>query len=243
MLPVCTAEQMRRADALTIEREPISALDLMERAAGRCAAWIVDRQRKGIIRPSPNGRYVVVGGMGNNGGDGLVIARLLHQLGLPVVVRRVVHRKEPSPEHATNLERARSLGVEVLDLSAADQLSVSAGDVVIDALFGTGLDRPVEGLAAEVIRAINAIGAPVISIDLPSGLWATENVGNDPATIIRATCTLTFEWPKLALLLPDHSDWWTWLEEPARRWSYFAMKVTEWPLDHAISLVACLVIT
>jgi NAD(P)H-hydrate epimerase len=206
MLPVCTAEQMRRADALTIEREPITALDLMERAAGRCAAWIVDRQRMGDIRPSPNGRYVVVVGMGNNGGDGLVIARLLHQAGMPVVVRRVVHREKPSSEHATNLERARAMGVELLDLSAADQLSVSAGDVVIDALFGTGLDRPVEGLAAEVIRAINASGAPVIAIDLPSGLWATENVGNDPATIIRATCTLTFEWPKLALLLPDHSD-------------------------------------
>lgn len=206
MLPVCSTEQMRRADALTIEREPISALDLMERAAGRCAAWIMLRQRKGDITPSQTGRYVVVVGMGNNGGDGLVIARLLHQAGFPVVVRRVVHREKPSPEHATNLERARAMGIEVLDLRSADQLSVSAGDVVIDALFGTGLDRPVEGLAAEVIRAINASGAPVIAIDLPSGLWATENVGNDPATIIRATGTLTFEWPKLALLLPEHSD-------------------------------------
>lgn len=206
MLPVCTAEQMRRADALTIEREPISALDLMERAAGRCAERILAWHRNGTFRPGADGSHVILVGMGNNGGDGLVIARHLHAAGVLVAVRRVLHREGPSPEHATNWERLQALGIDMRDVRTPDQFAVGRDDIVIDALFGTGLDRPVEGLTADVIKRLNAIGPPVIAIDLPSGLWATDNTGNDPASIVRAACTLTFEWPKLALLLPDHVD-------------------------------------
>jgi NAD(P)H-hydrate epimerase len=197
MLPVLTARQVREADAHTIAHEPVASIDLMERAARSCALRI-----QALF---PAGPLLVVAGPGNNGGDGLAIARMLRQQGREVEVVLAVFGS-PSPDNATNQERLRGMGVAIRMADNAGQLPRPApGTTVIDALFGTGLSRPLTGPAKELVQALNASGAPIVSIDLPSGLFSEDNAGNDPEAIVRATVTLTFEVPKLALLLRDNA--------------------------------------
>lgn len=202
MLPVLSAAQVRLADAHTIAHEPIASADLMERAATRACARIL--HHLGLGGWAGVARITVFAGMGNNGGDGLVIARLLHQEGYVVNVHRIVHRAEPSADHALVYRKALDAGVRVVDVREGEPVpETGTGTLVIDALFGTGLDRPLTGFVAQVVRAINASGSPVIAIDLPSGLFAEDNRENDPKAIVRARTTLTFQTPKLALLLAD----------------------------------------
>jgi len=206
MIPVLRAAQVREADARTIAREPIASIGLMERAATRCFERIMHHHARGAFGEVSTRSFLVVSGMGNNGGDGAVIARLLKDIGLPVRLVRVRHREEPSPDNATNFQRAADAGVPVSELGEGDgPLDIMEQDVVVDALFGTGLNAPAHGLAAAVIGRINAAHRPVVSIDLPSGLFAEDNAGNDPVRVVRATLTLTFEVPKLALLLPENA--------------------------------------
>ncbi|MFN3875715.1 MAG: NAD(P)H-hydrate epimerase, partial [Flavobacteriales bacterium] len=203
MIPVLGPEAIRQADAYTIAHEPIASIELMERAASRCATRIVELVRLGRFTCEPF--LLVVAGMGNNGGDGLVVARLLHRSGLPVRVVRVRHRPSASPDNEANRLRAVEAGVEVLDLDAVAQWPGTRPGLIIDALFGTGLSAPLRGLPAEAVRAMNGSGAPIIAIDLPSGLFAEDNAGNDPQAIVRASLTLTLELPKLCLLLPENA--------------------------------------
>lgn len=206
MLPILSAEQVRAADAHTIAHEPVASIDLMERAATRCTEHLlrhVARWRRDPVVPTP---FIVVAGMGNNGGDGLVIARLLHQRGQPVRVVRVKHRDRPSEDHATNLERCMHAGVQVLDVGAGEVFPVIDGrEVVVDALFGTGASVPLTGVAAEAVRWINAAGRPVVAVDLPSGLAADGEAGALDAAIVHADVTLTFEVPKPALLFAGNA--------------------------------------
>jgi len=199
MVPVLTARQVREADAHTIAHEPVASIDLMERASKACC------ERVQALYPS--GRVMVIAGPGNNGGDGLAIARLLHQAGREVEVIRAA-LGAPSPDNATNLERLRSLAVPVNEVVAVQDLPpLGTGTVLVDALFGTGLSRPLAGGAKDLVQALNASGLPIVSIDLPSGLFAEDNGSNDAAAIVRATVTLTFEVPKLALLLRDNAPY------------------------------------
>lgn len=197
MLPVLTAQQVREADAHTIAHEPIASIDLMERASAACAAKV-----QALF---PGGAVLVVAGPGNNGGDGLAIARLLHQAGREVQVA-LLAADTCSPDNRTNQERLRNAGIPVVEAGGAKHLPpVRPGTVLVDALFGTGLTRPLTGAAKDLVQAMNACGAPTVSIDLPSGLFAEDNGANDPEAIVRATHTLTFEVPKLALLLRDNA--------------------------------------
>lgn len=206
MLPILSAEQVRAADAHTIANEPVASIDLMERAAARCTEHLlrhVARWRRDPRVPTP---FIVVAGMGNNGGDGLVIARLLHQRGQPVRVVRVNHRDRSSEDHATNLERCMRAGVPVLDVGAGELFPViDEREVVVDALFGTGAAVPLNGVAAEAVRWINAAGRPVVAVDLPSGLAADGEAATIGAVIVQADVTLTFEVPKPTLLLADNT--------------------------------------
>lgn len=206
MLPILNAEQVRNLDAHTIAAEPISSLDLMERAATACAHRILEQLRNGAFGTPESVSFVVLAGMGNNGGDGLVIARLLHGSGSQVRVIRVEHQSEASPENKSNWERLSLAGVPCTSISTLeDERIIGTEDVVVDALIGIGLSKPLTGVVAQVARMVNSCGRPVIAIDLPSGLFAEDNSSNDGTTIIRASWTLTFEVPKLALLLPENS--------------------------------------
>ncbi|MBP7450361.1 MAG: NAD(P)H-hydrate dehydratase [Flavobacteriales bacterium] len=207
MLPVLGPSTIRHADAWTIEHEPISSLELMERASRRCAARIVqilDGER--CFGDPFETTFLVLAGMGNNGGDGLAIARMLHEVGMSVRVVRVRHKPEASSENATNWERAIASGVAAIDLSAGEQLPrIGPHDVIIDALYGTGLRTAIEGWVASLIEAVNTSGAMVVAIDMPSGLLAEPEEGTDRGAVIRANRTITFEVPKLAFFFAENA--------------------------------------
>ncbi len=201
MLPVLTADQMRQADQQAIRDEPIASIDLMERAARACCAWIGHH-----VPLASQPVFAILCGPGNNGGDGLAIARLLFQAGHTVRVFLVPSEKGLSPEAAANLERLKTTAVPIVLLEAEAVLPLLAEhEVVVDALFGTGLDRKLQGAYRALIMALNALPNKVVSIDMPSGLFAEDNSTNDPKAIVQADDVLTFECPKLALLLPENA--------------------------------------
>ena len=140
--------QLAAIDKYTIEHEPVSSLDLMERAAG---IW-TDRFLKIFTEVAG---VVVIAGNGNNGGDGYAIARLLNRRGVPVRVFRIAGTQDRSPDCEANYRRWLTRG-KVEELKQADDLVLQKGEIVIDAIFGSGLNRPVTGLAARIIKQMNA---------------------------------------------------------------------------------------
>lgn len=198
-LKILPAGKIREADAWTIDNEPIQSVDLMERAAGLCYQWIKERVTdSGIIK--------VICGTGNNGGDGLVIARLLHQDGASVEVFVIRYSKTESDDFITNFNRLAEMpGLIITDIYEQDpEIEITADDIVIDALFGTGLSQPLSGLTADIVNQINLSGAAVISIDMPSGLFADLPVQTKHAPIVKADYTLSFQFPKLAFFMPEN---------------------------------------
>ena len=133
--------QLAAIDKYTIEHEPVSSLDLMERAAGIST----DRFLKIFTEVAG---VVVIAGNGNNGGDGYAIARLLNRRGVPVRVFRIAGTQDRSPDCEANYRRWLTRG-KVEELKQADDLVLQKGEIVIDAIFGSGLNRPVTGLAAD----------------------------------------------------------------------------------------------
>ena len=207
-MKILTPKQIAQTDQFTIKNEPISSVDLMERASTKCFEWIITHfpQTKPIT---------VFCGTGNNGGDGLVIARLLENNGFSVNVYILKLGNNPSEEFSINLERLKKYNSTIKTLESPDDFpKITSQTLVIDALFGNGLNRPPEGLALELIQHINHSKTTVISIDLPSGLFANQPV-TEPKSVIKAHHTLTFQVPKLALFLPDNKDFvkdWTVLD-------------------------------
>lgn len=196
ILPI---EKVRLGDAYTIENEPISDIDLMERAALALRDWFVKNIDKGL-------NIKVFCGTGNNGGDGLALARLLNTEGYHVDVYVIRTGQDLSPSCQVNYDRLfKKAGVRIYDLSDEDDLpEVSGEDIVVDAIFGSGLSRPVKGFHAGMIRHINKNNAVVIAIDVPSGLYCDESNTTNPGAIIEADVTLTFQFPKYAFLFAEN---------------------------------------
>lgn len=190
---------MRELDAYTIAEEPIASIELMERAAKAVTAEI--RRRWDTSVP-----VVVFAGPGNNGGDALAVARLLAGARYKVTVYLFNISGELSEDCATNRERLLACeNVELREVTA--QFEVPALDrkkLVVDGLFGTGQNRTLNGGFAALVKFINAAEVPVVSIDMPSGLMCEDNTYNVRGHIVRAALTLTFQLPKLALLLADN---------------------------------------
>lgn len=188
---------IKSIDAYTIEHEPVASIDLMERAASALTVAILERYA---------GRtFVVFAGPGNNGGDGLAVARMLRDGGCSVTVYLIDPKGKLSPDCAVNLERLQGIGVQVMHVRENFSMpSFPVDTVIIDALFGSGLDRPVvSGVFADVIRGIDACDNDVVAIDMPSGLLGGEN---DPELqlIVLATLTLTLQFPKLSQLFAEN---------------------------------------
>jgi ADP-dependent NAD(P)H-hydrate dehydratase / NAD(P)H-hydrate epimerase len=195
MQKILTTKQIREADRLTIEREPIDSSDLMERAAKGCVDWIINQY-------SNNRPFIIFAGIGNNGGDALVVSRHLLKLGFGVKTFVVRYSENFSADCQINLDRLREMGHEVSYILEEAQIPpITSNTVVIDGLFGSGLNRVVEGFAATCIQQINASIADVISIDIPSGMFADKPTPRNSA-VINAVHTLTFEVPKLSFMLP-----------------------------------------
>ncbi len=194
---ILSAQQTRELDKYTIGKQRISSVDLMERAAAKFTEAFT-----GEVKPETP--VLVFCGLGNNGGDGLAVARLLLQQGYTgVSVFVVEHGKNKSPDFAVNEERLKKL-LSIGYISQAKQMPrIKKGTVVIDALFGSGLNRRIEGIAAQVIATINKAKARVYSIDIPSGLFCDIlNAADD--VIVQSTLTITFHAPKLTFLLPGN---------------------------------------
>lgn len=196
---------IRDADRNCIEKEPIASIDLMERASNACFDWISDHF------PKENFSFHILAGIGNNGGDGLAIARLLLEAGYKVNTSIIRFSDKSSEDFNINLERLEKLSA-VEELPKGEKLKLNEGkDIIIDAILGSGITRSPEGWLADIIRMINTSENPVISIDMPSGLMTDESSINHVKNIVQANITLTLGVHKLALFLPENErfigDW------------------------------------
>lgn len=196
MNKILSVDQIKAADSATIAREAIQSIDLMERAAQQCATWLIANYAK--TRP-----VIVFAGMGNNGGDALAVARKLLQEQFHVDIFLVRFSENFSSNCHINLQRLHELGYAVNYIFDETQMpAISSDALVIDGIFGAGLNKPITGVAAMCTEQINASIAEVIAIDIPSGLHADKpNVNISPT--INAVYTLTFQMPKLSFLLPE----------------------------------------
>jgi NAD(P)H-hydrate epimerase len=205
VIPVLSRAQMRAFDAHAIQKCGVPSLVLMENA-GRGATQVLVRE---LLGGDAHGAHVlVVCGTGNNGGDGLVVARHLLGLGAEPVVYILGDLARLTPDALANLDAWHGLDGPVREIAAGASLAqlaaeLAEADAVVDALFGTGLDRPIEGLQADAVRAINDSVVPCFALDVPSGLDA--ETGAELGVAIRAQATATFAHQKLGLLTPNGS--------------------------------------
>ncbi|MDX9772342.1 MAG: NAD(P)H-hydrate dehydratase [Bacteroidales bacterium] len=199
-MKIFKSTEIREIDAATIRLEPVTPAGLMERAA-----TTFFQRLKDII--APDKKINVFAGPGNNGGDGLVLARLLHEDGSHVRVFIVETGSSHSSDFRLNVDRLVRTGVSPVIIADPGAFpAIGRDEVVIDAIFGTGLSKPPAGVAAEVIRRINLTGAYIISVDIPSGLFCEDNDGVNRDFIIRASQTITFQFPKLAFMFAGNED-------------------------------------
>lgn len=176
--PLFSADQVGELESILFDEFGLSALTLMERA-GAAAFSMLNRHWPDLKR------LVVVCGPGNNGGDGYVVARLAVESGMDVTL--VGYSEPKSDEARVARDRAEEAGLELQTVSIE---ALCQGDVVVDGLLGSGLIRPPEGPAREVISLINRCGAPVLSLDIPSGL--ESDTGATPGRVVQADFTVTF---------------------------------------------------
>lgn len=194
-MKILSAEQTKAAEQHTVQQEPIASIDLMERAAGELFDWFQ-------MEFDPSVRVSIFCGPGNNGGDGLALARMLHEAQWQVEVWLCEERG--SEDFETNLNR---LPEDILRNAAfefkADELNT---DILVDAIFGSGLNRPLEGAYQTLILELNKALGLKVSIDIPSGLFADDNRDNDIPRVFNAQYTLSFQHPKLALMQVPGSE-------------------------------------
>ncbi|MDO9124434.1 MAG: NAD(P)H-hydrate epimerase, partial [Deltaproteobacteria bacterium] len=204
-MKVATAEQMQELDRKAIETYRIPGIILMENA-GRGAT-------EAILTSFPDlrkKRVVIIAGKGNNGGDGFVIARHLMNRGIPVKVILLTDPKSLRGDAETNHYILYRMKGEIIPVPSSKDYQkvkrdVEKADLLIDAIFGTGLDAEVRGYYREVIDHLNTLHKPIVAIDIPSGLNA--NTGKPLGAAIRATLTVTFGLPKVGLLISPGTDY------------------------------------
>ena len=200
-MKIFSNQQFYKADAITIENQKMQSVDLMEHAATLCFNWLHEKL---------NGAQVAIHvfcGIGNNGGDGLVMARLLLIHGYHVNVYIANFTDKRSPDFLINYNLIKEVSNEwpTLMTSEEDLPKLNNEDIIIDALFGIGLNRPPEGWVKNLILHINKSEAFVLAIDIPSGLYSNKKI-EDKEAIVIADHTLTFQAPKLAFFLPETAE-------------------------------------
>lgn len=194
-MKIFSAEQIKLWDKYTITNEPITSADLMERAATACFEWLV----KNI---SAEKKFKIFCGKGNNGGDGLVIALLLLQKKYTVEVYILETGNSATVDFETNLTRLQTLTTGIHFITSEKFPSINKNEIIVDALFGTGLNKPAENITAGLIEFLNSSQATIISIDIPSGMFADKTSKNN--CVIKASYTLTFQQYKLAFLMTEN---------------------------------------
>ncbi len=193
-MKILSATQIRDCDAFTIEREGIASFALMERAAMACYEWIRHHHNN-------DNTFIVLCGMGNNGGDGLALTRILIQEGYDARAFVWKHTAEFSKDAAENFKLLQSLAPE--RLSIVDDLSfinnIPPECILVDAFLGTGLSRKVDGDSANFINALNELPNTKIAVDIPSGLFA-DSIPEGHQPLLKADTTLSFQFVKRSFL-------------------------------------------
>lgn len=201
-MKIFTGAQIHELDTYTIEHEPIRSIDLMERAAKALTKAISEEW----TNQTP---IVVFAGPGNNGGDALAVARMLAEQDYKIAVYLFNIHNQLSADCAINKQRIidsrRIKSFNEITVNF-DPPSLDAGTLVIDGLFGSGLNKPLAGGFASLVKYINHSPAKVVSIDMPSGLMCEEHTHNIRANIVNADLTLTLQQKKLAMLFADNQQ-------------------------------------
>lgn len=195
-MKILNASQIRASDQFTIENEPIASIDLMERASNAFVEKFLD------LFPYKRPANVFCG-TGNNGGDGLAISRLLKTKGWEVTTFIIGNIEKGSKDFLINLEKVS----DYIELnSIGDKFEIQENSIVIDALFGSGLTRPIKGFYAQLIQNINLQKVIRISVDIASGLYVDHAIEMD-STVFKPHITISFQCPKLIFFLPDYFDY------------------------------------
>jgi NAD(P)H-hydrate epimerase len=196
MKAIYTAATIKKWDEFTIQNTPISSLELMERASMQAS--------KKILGSYVFSHAAIFCGSGNNGGDGLAIARILAQREKKITVY-LVSTSSPSTDFIANLNGLpKSCEVIHLDENSVHQIQLK-GELIVDAIFGAGLNRPIENWIQKVVHLINSAKLPVVSIDLPSGLLADDNSINSLESVVKAELTLSFQRPKMSFFFDKYA--------------------------------------
>ena len=195
-MKIFNAEQIRSADLFTIENQPISSINLIEKAALACVSWIdVHLQKKE--------KFAIFCGLGNNGGDGFAIARILYQKGFDVdVFTDIKNLEKQSADCKTNFLKLKEFsGIDILEFEQAYHFNF-CNATIIDALFGVGLNRKLDGKIKDLIEFLNLKNCLKIAVDLPSGLSPDQYFGKE-VVILKADITLSFQFCKKTFLHPE----------------------------------------
>ncbi len=196
-MKILSAEQIRQWDQYTIEQEPILSINLMERAAGKCTAWLMQQ-----YPDAPS--FAIFCGKGNNGGDGLPMARMLMENNYAVSIYILEFGHKGTDDFQTNLARLHSLpNPDIHFIQTKENFHpFSPEQIVVDALLGSGINRSLEGITAQLVNHINSSDCEIVSIDIPSGLF-TDHSSNGQLTI-QATHTLSFQCHKPAFFMSEN---------------------------------------
>ena len=199
VMKLLSEQQLHAWDEYTMAQEPITSINLMERAALSCVQWIEERGYS-------NQSMIIFCGKGNNGGDGLAIARLLIEKGYQPAVYIHESGKKGSIDFEVNLERLKKISNQIHTIQSGDAFPlINSNDLLIDALFGSGLNRFLEADVASLVDYINQAAAKVIAIDMPSGMAINFSCKNKP--VIKASHTLTFQVVKRCFLMAENADY------------------------------------
>ncbi|WP_435577543.1 NAD(P)H-hydrate dehydratase [Gilvibacter sp.] len=195
---IFSAEQFYQADAITIQKQELGPTDLMERAGIQVFNWLHSRMHGAQVPVR------IFCGIGNNGGDGLVLARHLIQHGYNVHTYVVNCSDKRSKNFLINYDRIKQVTKKWPTLITSEDgfPEIHKDDVVVDAIFGIGLNRCMDGWVKAMVQHLNAAGAFILAIDLPSGLYANAPI-EDPEAVVKANHTLSFQLPKLSFFMPS----------------------------------------
>ncbi|HEY0895952.1 MAG TPA: NAD(P)H-hydrate dehydratase [Sphingobacteriaceae bacterium] len=197
MLKLLTSQQIREADAYTVATKPVSFYELMEQAGKGFAEAFEVRY------PERHRKISIYAGTGNNGGDGLVVARLLHDKGYREIAVRVVwFNSGATDDFQANYTKIREAGISRADIRGIEDIPEEEGELIIDALLGSGLNRPLEGNLQILVEYLNGLEAVKVAVDVPTG-FPSEGPVVRGSTILEADHVITFQRPKVNFLLPE----------------------------------------